>query len=461
MNIPNTNPRRKTDLALTRTESGGATCPRGAILVHLEQRQTEWDGLSRLEELVELVRAGGYESRGVVSGRKQVPSPSHFLGSGKVKELVACVHETGCQTVVVNHSLTSVQARNLNQETGAAILDRTGLILEIFSERAKSYEGKLQVELARLQYAAGRLVRGWSHLERQKGGIGLRGPGETQLETDRRLIAKRVSTLEGRLRSFEKHRAIERRSRAGAPLVALVGYTNVGKSTLFREWTGAPAEVADQLFATLDPTWRQLRLPFGTQGILVDTVGFIRDLPHELVAAFRATLSETRLADLILHVVDASAPGYRLQIDVVNQVLEEIGAGTVPRIEVMNKIDRLGRMPELERNPDGMPERVWISADQRTGFDLLGEATLAYLKRSAEWGSVIIDDSEGAFRAALYSLGAVRSEHRLETGRTEMTLCLTPADRARLTHRFHFAPERWHCWRSACEVPAYQVASGG
>ncbi len=419
------------------------------------------DGPGRLEELVELARAGGYESKGLVSGRRLVPTPSHFLGTGKVEELVSLVQTSGCATVVVNHALTSVQARNLNQETGATILDRTALILEIFSKRAQSYEGKLQVELARLRYAASRLVRGWTHLERQKGGIGLRGPGETQLETDRRLIARRVSTLERRLRDFEKHRAIERRSRVGVPLVALVGYTNVGKSTLFRAWTGAQVPVADQLFATLDPTWRQLRLPFGTRGILVDTVGFIRDLPHELVAAFRATLSETRLASLIIHVVDVSAPGYRSQIEVVNEVLEEIGAGAIPRIEVMNKIDRLGRPPALERNPDGMPARVWVSAGQRTGFDLLAEAALAYLKREAMWGSVEIDDSEGAFRSALYGLGAVRAEHRMETGRTEMTLCLTSVDWARLAHRFHFPPERWRAWDLARWDMGYQLASGG
>lgn len=461
MNIPKLNPRRKTDLALTRTESRGARRLRGAILVHQEPRRAKGDAPGQLEELIELARSGGYESRGVVSGRRSVTTPSHFLGSGKVEELVERVRETGCTIVIVNHALTSVQARNLNQATGATILDRTGLILEIFSERAQSYEGKLQVELARLQYAASRLVRGWSHLERQKGGIGLRGPGETQLETDRRLIARRVQTLERRLRSFEKHRALERRSRVDAPLVALVGYTNVGKSTLFREWTGASVTVADQLFATLDPTWRKLHLPFGTQAILVDTVGFIRDLPHELVAAFRATLSETKVADLIVHVVDASAPGYRQQIEVVNQVLEEIGAGSIPRIEVMNKIDRLSRPPELERDPDGIPERVWISAGERTGFDLLGEATLACLKRRAVWGSVTLDDAEGALRAALYSQGAVRSEHRLESGRTELTLCLNRSDWARLAHRFQIAPERWQDWEPAPEMPRYQVASGG
>lgn len=434
---------------------------RGAILVQMEQRHNEWDGPSRLDEFVQLACAGGYQSRGLVLGKRPVPTPSHFLGAGKVEELAARVRETGCETVVVNHPLTSVQARNLNQATGASILDRTGLILEIFSERARSYEGKLQVELARLRYAASRLVRGWSHLERQKGGIGLRGPGETQLETDRRLIARRVSILEGRLRNFEKHRAIERRSRGGAPLVALVGYTNVGKSTLFREWTGAPTEVADQLFATLDPTWRQLRLPFGVHGILVDTVGFIRDLPHELVAAFRATLSETRLADLVLHVVDASAPDYRSQIEVVNQVLDEIGAGDIPRLEVMNKIDRMGHEPALERDADGMPVRAWISADQHQGFDLLGEAALAYLMRTARWGSLRVKETEGALRAALYALGAVRSEHHLDNGTSELTLCITPADWARLAHRHEIDPVRWQAWGASPRDADCPVAAGG
>jgi GTP-binding protein HflX len=395
------------------------------------------------EEFVELARSSGYTPKGYVLGRRREATPSHFLGSGKVIELAQCVRDQCCGQVIVNHALTSVQARNLNLATGAEILDRTGLILEIFSERARSYEGKLQVELARLRYAASRLVRGWSHLERQKGGIGLRGPGETQLESDRRLIAKRVSVLEHRLQNFEKHRAVERRARLNVPVVALVGYTNVGKSTLFREWTGAQATVADRLFATLDPTWRQVRLPFGATAVLVDTVGFIRDLPHELIAAFQTTLAETRTADLVLHVIDAGSGNRGRQIEVVEEVLSVIGAQSVPRIEVMNKTDRVGGRVGIERNIEGRPSRVWISARERRGLDLLAEAVLSFLEIPARWGYLELEMKEGGLRSALYRLGAVRSERQNRSGTLEMLLCMTGVRWKRIAHHFHVSCDRF------------------
>ncbi len=423
---------------------GGCLVPlKEAILVHMDVGRQPAFSEERFQEFIDLARSSGYAPKAYILGRLKEASPSHYLGSGKVAELMQAVQDQRCGQVIVNHVLSSVQARNLGEATGARILDRTGLILEIFSERARSYEGKLQVELARLRYAASRLIRGWSHLERQKGGIGLRGPGETQLETDRRLIAKRVSVLENRLRDFEKHRAVERRSRLNVPVVALVGYTNVGKSSLFQAWTGARVSVADRLFATLDPTWRQVRLPFGATAVLVDTVGFIRDLPHELVAAFQTTLAETRSADLILHVIDAGAENSCRQIKVVEEVLTTIGAQSVPRIEVMNKIDQIGALAKIERNPEGLPSRVWISARERQGLDLLAESVLSFVELPAHWGYLELEAGEGALRSALYRLGAVRSEQQNRSGTLEMLLCLTGVSWKRLAHRFQIPCDRF------------------
>ena len=435
--------RRKTALASIAPEAGLPVPLKEAILVHMDVGRQPASSEERFQEFVELSRSSGYLPKGYVLGRLKEANPSHYLGSGKVAELVQSVRDQHCAQVIVNHVLSSVQARNLGEAAGARILDRTGLILEIFSERARSYEGKLQVELARLRYAASRLIRGWSHLERQKGGIGLRGPGETQLETDRRLIAKRVSVLENRLQNFEKHRAVERRSRMNVPVVALVGYTNVGKSSLFRAWTGSQVTVADQLFATLDPTWRQIRLPFGATAVLVDTVGFIRDLPHELVAAFQTTLAETRSADLILHVIDASAENSSRQIEVVEEVLDTIGAQSVPRIEVMNKIDRVDGQVKMERNAEGRPSRVWVSARERIGLDLLAESVLSFVEIPARWGYLELEMREGALRSALYRLGAVRSEHQNRSGTLEMLLCLTGVNWKRIAHHFQVSCDRF------------------
>jgi GTPase len=306
------------------------------------------------------------------------------------------------------------------------VLDRNTLILDIFAQRARSFEGKLEVELAQLKHTCSRLVRGWTHLERQKGGIGMRGPGETQLETDRRLIATRVRVLTKRLAKIKQQRETGRRVRAEIPVpsVAMVGYTNAGKSTLFRALTGADAYVADQLFATLDPTVRRITLPGGTAVVAADTVGFIRELPHELVAAFQSTLTEAREATLLLHVVDASDPRRDEHIAQVDEVLQEIGARDIPQIVLYNKIDRLQAQPRVERDADGRIEAVWISAQGRLGIDLLTEAIAERLARFARRARLRIPAAAGALRSRLYAAKAVRGERTAEDGALELEVDL-------------------------------------
>jgi len=304
------------------------------------------------------------------------------------------------------------------------VLDRNSLILDIFAQRARSFEGKLEVELAQLKHIASRLVRGWTHLERQKGGIGMRGPGETQLETDRRLIGQRVRVLSKRLEKIQQQRETGRQARAQIPVpsLALVGYTNAGKSTLFRSMTGADAYVADQLFATLDPTVRRITLPGGTPVVAADTVGFIRELPHELVAAFQSTLTEAREATLLLHVVDASDPRRDEHIAQVDAVLKEIGASEIPQIIVYNKIDRLGEGPRIARDPDGRVTAVWISAEQRLGLDLLAGAIAERISRFARSARLRVPAAAGALRSRLYAAKAVREEHSLDDGSIELVV---------------------------------------
>ena len=331
-----------------------------------------------LEEFTDLARSAGASIAATVTARIDRPNPSTLVGSGKLDEIKAVVEATGADVALVNHALTPVQERNLEKFLERRVIDRTGLILDIFAQRARSHEGQLQVELAQLRHLATRLVRGWTHLERQRGGsIGLRGPGETQLETDRRLLQKRVEQLQKRLEKVEVQHAQMRRARvrSAMPRVALVGYTNAGKSTLFNALTGAGVFAADQLFATLDPIVRRIALP-GGNAVLADTVGFVRDLPHELIAAFRSTLSEAREADLLLHVVDAADPLREERIVQVDAVLQEVGAGDLPQLLVFNKIDRIeGAQPRHDAQ-DGIPdearrERVWISARNRDGLELL------------------------------------------------------------------------------------------
>lgn len=346
--------------------------------------------------------------------RVDTPNPRYFVGTGKADELKAERERLGTDLLLVNHSLSPVQERNLERHLGCRVVDRTGLILDIFAQRARSHEGKLQVELAQLKHLATRLVRGWTHLERQRGGsIGLRGPGETQLEIDRRLVAHRMKVLEDRLAKVEGQREQARRARkrAAVPVVAVVGYTNAGKSTLFNALTRAEVYAADQLFATLDPTVRRLEGLTSGPAVLADTVGFVRDLPHDLVAAFRSTLSEARDADLLLHVIDAHDPNRDDRIAQVNLVLAEIGASDIPQIEVWNKIDLLpDASPRLERVDGGRRLRVHASARDGTGLDLVSEAIGQQLSGSRLTGQVRIPHSAGRLRARLFELGVVAGE---------------------------------------------------
>ncbi|MDR2015675.1 MAG: GTPase HflX [Azoarcus sp.] len=356
-----------------------------AVVVQLDLGQSELE--DRLEELKLLVFSAGATVEAVVRGRRASPDPALFAGRGKVEEIDEALRAHGADLVIFNHALSPAQQRNLEKNLQNRVIDRTALILDIFALRAKSHEGKLQVELAQLSHLATRLVRGWTHLERQKGGIGLRGPGETQLETDRRLLDDRVRLLKSRLKKIEKQRHTQRRTRERRDVfsVLLVGYTNAGKSTLFNALTRAGTYAADQLFATLDTTSRRM-FAEGQNIVLSDSVGFIRDLPHALVAAFHATLEETACADLLLHVVDSSSESREAQIGAVNRVLDEIGATSVPRIEIWNKTDLTHAAPAVVRGDCDRIERVFLSARTGDGLPLLravlGDAAGAFAAKS-------------------------------------------------------------------------------
>jgi GTP-binding protein HflX len=358
-----------------------------------------------------------------IGGRRDRPDPRFFVGSGKAEEIKASAAAHNADVILVDHALSPSQERNLEKLVERRVLDRSGLILDIFAQRARSHEGKLEVELAQLKHLATRLVRGWTHLERQRGGgIGNRGPGETQLETDRRLIGKRVRTLTERLEKIKQQRETGRQQRAEIPVpsLALVGYTNAGKSTLFRALTGADAYVANQLFATLDPTVRKITLPGNTQVVVADTVGFIRELPHDLVAAFQSTLTEAREATLLLHVVDVSDPRRDEHIDEVNRVLAEIGASDLPQILVFNKIDRLEAAPRIERDENGRITHVWLSAMNGQGLDLLLTAVAERLARVAKRATLRLAVSAGEVRARLYAANLVLAERIGEDGSFEI-----------------------------------------
>jgi GTP-binding protein HflX len=413
-----------------------------AVLVHASP-----DGIpdeSEREEFAELARSAGAVITGELASARRRPDPRHFIGKGKMDELSALVHDAGAELVIFSAALSPSQERNLERLLKCRVLDRAGLILDIFAQRARSFEGKLQVELAQLQHLSTRLVRGWTHLERQKGGIGLRGPGETQLETDRRLVGKRIRQLTERLEHVDTRRTINRanRMRAEIPTVALVGYTNAGKSTLFNALTEAGVYVQDQLFATLDPTVRRLDLPEGGHVVLADTVGFVRDLPHELVAAFRSTLQVARVGDLILHVIDASDPNRWQRVRQVNAVLQQLDADQIPQIRVYNKIDRLDRKPRMTSNLDGEGRAVWISAVTGEGLSLLKQAIARRLHQETTHRFIKLELAQGRQRAKLFELGAVLNEEALEDGGWLLELKMTEKDLRRFLKRENLADEQ-------------------
>jgi GTPase len=352
--------------------------PLPAVLVGLDFGERDY--AESLAEAKQLAASAGVSALTVIKGRRQRPDPALFAGKGKVEEIAEVVAATQAPVAIFNHELSPVQERNLEKRLNCRVVDRTSLILDIFAQRARSHEGKVQVELAQLEHLSTRLIRGWTHLERQKGGIGLRGPGETQLETDRRLLGKRVKSLKEKLARMQAQRTVQRRARVRAQVysVSLVGYTNAGKSTLFNRLTRAGVHAANQLFATLDTTTRRVRSDMHASVALSDTVGFIRELPHTLVAAFRATLEETVHADLLLHVVDASSPDREAQIAAVNGVLAEIGADSIPQVLVMNKIDLTPLPSRVERDEYGKIARIWISAETGSGLDSVRAALEEY-----------------------------------------------------------------------------------
>lgn len=404
-----------------------------ALLVHLDigtapQRD--------VEEFRLLARSAGADVIDLIRGSRAKPDARLFIGSGKADEIAARVQAEEIQVVIFDHALSPAQERNLEKVLQCQVLDRTGLILDIFAQRARTFEGKLQVELAQLDHLSTRLVRGWTHLERQKGGIGLRGPGETQLETDRRLLRNRVMQLKEKLEKVRQTRSQGRaaRQKADVPTVSLVGYTNAGKSTLFNRLAGSEVYAADQLFATLDPTLRRLHWPGIGPMVLVDTVGFVRDLPHELVDAFRATLEETLEADLLLHVIDSHSPDKLDQIAAVEQVLKDI-QNPVPTLRVYNKIDQSQELPRLTELEPGHPDRVYVSAHTGQGMDLLRQAVQVCLSGTLDRFELHLPVNSGKLRHELYRLNVVEKEQQQDDGSQLVSVHLPPQRLAALLHR--------------------------
>ena len=415
-----------------------------AILVHLEGQNPE--AREDPQEFRELALSAGADMAAFVNVSRHQPTAKFLVGSGKVEELRDLVKSEEADLVIFNHTLTPSQERNLERVFECRVLDRTGLILDIFAQRARTHEGKLQVELAQLDHMSTRLVRGWTHLERQKGGIGLRGPGETQLETDRRLLRIRIRQIKQRLEKVRSQREQARRGRkrADIPSVSLVGYTNAGKSTLFNALTTSEVYAADQLFATLDPTLRRLELNDFGPVVLADTVGFIRHLPHKLVEAFRATLEESSNSDLLLHVIDAHEPERDQQIEQVMAVLGEIGANELPILEVYNKIDMIESVePQIQRDADGKPVRVWLSAREGKGLELLRQALAELLGDDLFVGTLRLPQKLGRLRAQFFELNAVQSEEHDEVGDTLLAVRLPRVELNRLVSRAGWQPQEF------------------
>ncbi|WP_203300172.1 ribosome rescue GTPase HflX [Marinobacter sediminum] len=407
-----------------------------AILVHIDF--TSYEDTEDPGEFRELVTSAGVEPVATINGSRKQPSPRLFVGEGKLEEIRDAISANGADVVLFNHALSPSQERNIERDLKCRVLDRTGVILDIFAQRARTHEGKLQVELAQLEHMSTRLVRGWTHLERQKGGIGLRGPGETQLETDRRLLRERIKSIHKRLEKVRRQRNQGRRARTRAdiPTVSLVGYTNAGKSTLFNRITTSSVYAADQLFATLDPTLRRLELPDIGAVVMADTVGFIRHLPHKLVEAFRATLEETTEASLLLHIIDCYDSRRDENIEQVEEVLAEIGADEIPVLQVFNKIDMLENFtPRIERNEDGVPVRAWVSAVTGEGLDGLYDAIVERLAEDVVHHFVLLGPTDGKLRALLHEAGSVLSETHRESGDAVLEVRLQNRDWLQLLSR--------------------------